>query len=312
MGNGIWNTINKLEKENNFYRWPNPFNAIKQVDVMACNPEFWVRVEFYAKVAAEFWWTNFVPSPIEITRRWVLGKFKCGAKAKTNGRGKMDILPFRNTRVTVAGIASPVLRGLFYWWAANTAWAALDTWSSILNAQANCDADMNMAIIRDGHASIAGIGQGSPAFGQVTWDPNGWAVANICAVGPPAGVREGFASVTLCNVGSLEPIEWECWLQILDSPIVKQSGTLGLDECANIMVGNRWDGNQGVQVVFRSNSDIPAPFGRLECFLNRLVVSYWENDPPDRKYNLFDPYEETPNPFPNCLNRFQSDFNPPT
>jgi len=310
MSSSVWNTVKGEGKELSFWKWPNPFNAIKRIDVMACNPNWLARVEFYTEVALEFFWTNFIPSPSEVLRNWFLGNYDCGKKAKTSLKNRLPKLPGRDPRVVFAEFARPALTGLFYWWAAQTSINALTTFTTILNAQANCEADNNNCIMRDGYSSLGGPAVGTPVFATLTHDPNDWGQPLICAVGPPPGHRWGICNMTFVNTLAAGGIDFDVWLDIDGSPEVRQSFSLGLGEEVSVTVGNSWNNAQGVQPHYEVFSEIPEPFGRLECFMHRLYVWYAADQPPPYPWPLTNPDQPGLSTLPDCLNRFKGDGSP--
>jgi len=57
--------------------WPTPINFELRVRQLACEPTWQAKIELYATGAIWFFWTNLIPSPVEISRNlcsdWWLG-----------------------------------------------------------------------------------------------------------------------------------------------------------------------------------------------------------------------------------------------
>jgi len=61
-----------------YTHWPSPYNFQKNIKVLACQDGWVAEIELYATAAGYFFWSNLVPSPVEITRKLFLGSYKCG------------------------------------------------------------------------------------------------------------------------------------------------------------------------------------------------------------------------------------------
>jgi len=169
-----------------YHAWPNPFrNQVKKLQVLACEDTWQAKVEMYKNAFGFWFWDSFIPSPVELTRKFALGSYKCGfyiPGLKT--RSPLDIV-WRDGRTSrmLLEIARPVTTGLWAMWAAETIWSALSTWSSIQYLMEMCETDRYMAMLRDGDAPLPpGVHQGGPVFGTVMWDPNEWIVEANCTV----------------------------------------------------------------------------------------------------------------------------------
>jgi len=185
----IWENSLKETKESVMHgAWPNPFrNMIKRIDVLACEDTWLAMVEMVGLAAVEFFWTHFVPSPVEITRKVALGSYKCGFFSPIKVKSPIDII-WRDGRTSrmLLQIATPVTTGLFYWWAQDTFRDALSTFHSLQIASEMCDEDENETILRDGSAPMqTNPSLGSPAFATVMWDPKDRAIENDCIIYEP-------------------------------------------------------------------------------------------------------------------------------
>jgi len=213
MTSSIWNDAAGFAKSKKWTHWPNPFNVIRNVRVLACDNDMWVAdIEFYAKFAGEFWWTNFVPSPVEVLRKSFLGNYKCGITKNIPGANLGEIMWGANTQRMIAGIFAPVLNTLFYWWATETAVSALSAWSTLLYEQARCENQDMMAVMRGGHFFSHLEGPGSPAGSTVVKDPFGLCVPADCAISKPSGVTSVTCALTFLSTIS-EPVIVTAWLE---------------------------------------------------------------------------------------------------
>lgn len=305
----IWDRVNSERKELSFWKWPNPFNTIKRIDVLACNPNWLARIEFYTMVQVELFWTNFIPSPSEIIRNWVLGNYACGKKMKVGLKSPIELLPGKGLPVVMAEIARPALTGLFYWWAASTAWTMLDTWQTVINAQAECDADTNSGIMRDASGSLSAPATGTPVGGTTVWDPNNWANDLNYFFEGEQGHWRGYASMVFHNQGEPNGITFRTRINAIAGTSPEwQTYSLGLNEVVNVSL---WGSVQsrGVGVEFEVLSAIPTPFARLFVLSPRFYCWYSPNPFPDVPWNLID--DALPSTYPDCIARVISEFNPP-
>lgn len=165
------------EKVAPYTHWPNPFNgAVKAVNEMACEHTWQATVAFIGVNAASFFYSNFLPSPVEITRKAVFGQYKCGVYfVPHKQKGLLDVIwaDKRAGRVAIE-IAAPLTRGLFYWWAAETAIAALQQWSTMIYQSEVCDPTGRECLIANGQASWGGGSghiEGGPVLYNKIYDP---------------------------------------------------------------------------------------------------------------------------------------------
>jgi len=168
-----------------YHSWPDPFrNTVKKIDVLACEDTWQAKVEMYLSAFGQWFWSSFVPSPVELTRKTLTGSYKCGFYLKTKFRSPLDIV-WRDGSVSqmLMEVFRPVTTGLFYLWAAETAFEAMSTWTSIVYAMERCDLENNECLLRDGLSPMPqGLHSGNSAFMSVIWDPRGWGVINDGAI----------------------------------------------------------------------------------------------------------------------------------
>jgi len=155
---GTLKTPNAADKILKHTAWPNPFrNAVKNIDVLACEHTFQAMVEMYFVGIGSWFFSAFVPSPVELTRKFVAGSYKCGFYHLPGSASPLDII-WRDGRTSRAlmEIASPITTGLFYMWAGETAFSFLNTWTSLIKAQAMCDVSGKECLLSDGAAAFGG------------------------------------------------------------------------------------------------------------------------------------------------------------
>jgi len=170
-----------------YNHWPNPFrNIVQQLDVLACEDTFQARIKMYSSQFGNWFYSSFVPSPVELTRKFATGSYKCGFYLPIRLRSPLDIV-WRDGRTSamLAEVLRPVVTGLFYMWAFDTAFEAIHTWSTIKYAMEMCELDKYECLIRDGHSPMPqGTHEGNSAFAQVIYDPNNWAIPNDGSIAP--------------------------------------------------------------------------------------------------------------------------------
>jgi len=156
--------------------WPNPFdNMVKKIEVLACEDTFQAKLEMLGIGFGNWFWSSFIPSPIELTRKTATGSYKCGFYSKLKFKSPLDII-WRDGRTSkgLGEIIRPVTSGLFYMWAASTAWEAMSTWTSMVYAMEMCEADNRECLLRDGNGTFpVGTTEGNPALYTVMHDPQG-------------------------------------------------------------------------------------------------------------------------------------------
>jgi len=203
-GSSIWNTVKKAAPTS-YSKWPNPFPVIEDIATLSCDDDIYIRIKMYAGVWAHWWFDNFVPSPIEITRKVVSGGYKCGFYLPVKVRSPLDII-WQDGRTSKAllQISRPLTTGLFALWATQTAWSAMDTASSLFILAQSCDQEPRSAVMGQGHAFFPASSQdGTAVFWTVFWDPE-----DKCDPAPggirfePGGVQASWFGY-LVNTGAL-------------------------------------------------------------------------------------------------------------
>lgn len=179
----VWDTISGYSsKAINFNHWPQPFNFLRNAKVLMCNQDYWLaEFEFAFDLLADFFWTNLVPSPREIERKVFTGGYRCGFYLDVGIKSPLEIVFGNGTSRMVGEIAAPFARGLFYWWAAETAIDAFALWQTVMFPQLLCDPFVGVVLRSNDRATIApGHAEGSPGLGNLLYDPLG-----ICGPSQP-------------------------------------------------------------------------------------------------------------------------------
>lgn len=211
-----------------YHSWPNPFrNAVKRIDVLACEDTWQAKVEMYVAAFGSWFWSSFVPSPVELTRKTLTGSYKCGFYMKTKFRSPLDIV-WKDGRTSqmLMEVLRPIATGLFYLWAAETTFEAMSTWSSITYAMERCELENNECLLRDGLSPMPqGLHSGNSAFMSAIWDPRSWGVLPDGAIDCGESYR-----VTVFACGYIQPeghaIE-DCKIELLNGTEVLAVDRLG-------------------------------------------------------------------------------------
>lgn len=159
---GAWDEF----KDRGFKSWPNPFDGMmKDIQVLACQDTWQARVKMYGITFADWFWTNIVPSPVEITRKTITGSYKCGFYFNTKWGSPVDI-PWEDSAVSemLLEITNPAVTALFFIWAGETAFDAVSRAQSIAYAMEKCDDDGLECLLMDGlgEAFAGGAPNGTP------------------------------------------------------------------------------------------------------------------------------------------------------
>jgi len=153
-------------KDRGFRSWPNPFDGmLKDIDVLACQDTFQAKIKMVGIEFANWFWTNIVPSPVEITRKTITGSYKCGFYLNTKWGSPVDI-PWEDAGVSemLLEITSPAVQALFFMWATESTFDAVSRAQSIVYAMEKCGADRDECLLMDGlgEAFAGGAPNGTP------------------------------------------------------------------------------------------------------------------------------------------------------
>jgi len=162
-------------KDRGFRSWPNPFDGmVKDIKVLACQDSFQAQVTMYGTAFANWFWTNVVPSPIEITRKTLTGGYKCGFYFGVEWGSPIDVV-WKDEKIgqMLLEISKPFTTTLFYMWAASSLLSGLATWQSLMYAMARCGVDHDECLLVDGSGEYfaGGASLGTPGFYSTLQDP---------------------------------------------------------------------------------------------------------------------------------------------
>jgi len=120
-------------------RWPGAPNYVLERDIWACETGWYAYLKFSEYALLNFFWTSFIPSHVEIERKVLLGSYKCGFYFLPKFKSPLSLIIGEDGVSVIAKFARPLTTVLFWWWAAETAWSALDTAQTILYKEQFCD-----------------------------------------------------------------------------------------------------------------------------------------------------------------------------
>jgi len=241
--------------------WPNPFrNAVKNIDQLACEHTYQAMIEMYFYGFGNWAWSAFVPSPVELTRKFVAGSYKCGFYLLPEIASPLDIV-WRDARTSkvLAEIAGPLTKGLFYMWAGQTLLSFMSTWSSLVHVQEMCDAVGNECLLENGAAAFGGGTHhelGDVGLYGVIYDPQNRYPA---LGGGPEPLIDGSVGATACGqvVMALSTAHnAHVWIYAGQDGQGQSLGTIGPGEVASFSVSFAGNIQAGQPVVVRFEADI--------------------------------------------------------
>jgi len=118
--------------------WPTPYNFQTKITQLACEPTWQAKIELYATGFAWWFWTNIVPSPVEITRKVLLDSYKCGFYLPIKVKSPLQFFIGKGGVTFLAELARPITTFAFYWWVASSIFAALDTYHTVQILEEEC------------------------------------------------------------------------------------------------------------------------------------------------------------------------------
>jgi len=173
LGKGVAAGELKEFKKNGYKRWPDPFrNAVKSIEVLACQDTWQARIEMFAIGMGQWAWSAFIPQPTEILRKTLAGSYKCGFYFGLKWGSPLNLLPGGDAGTAFGEIFRPVSTGLFYIWAGSTFFSGLNTWQSLVYQMDMCDLTHDEILLATGTGDLYGFTPaGSPGFYTELWDP---------------------------------------------------------------------------------------------------------------------------------------------
>jgi len=144
--------------------WPNPVNYMVDFQELACQDNWQAYLKFAVAELAFYGWSTFVPSPAEIVRDTFLGHYQCGFYFGPNFKSPLTIFLDEGGVEMIAEFARPFTKILFWWWLAESAYAAYQTFQTILHKQEYCPIDKGACLLSDGKDEVAGPNDSGTAF----------------------------------------------------------------------------------------------------------------------------------------------------
>jgi len=179
-----------------FNHWPAPANWIKQIRTLACNQEsFTFQIDFAFPIAAHYFWSNLLPSPREVERKFFLGGYRCGFYIDVKVKSPLEVIWGAKTARVIAEIARPFVTPLFYFWVVTSTVEALASWQTLLYPQLVCTPSLGDGQRRDDIAPLgAGETHGVPGLGTWQYDFKGFMSLTTASVTLPPGYWHVYAA----------------------------------------------------------------------------------------------------------------------
>jgi len=168
----VWDKVSQGPSKQ-WTHWPNPFPFLRDFKVLACEQEFIFQATFWGLVALRWFWSNFIPSPVELTRKTVSGGYKCGFYMTDGFGSPLDLIwEDKSVSKAVLQISGPFTETLFYLWAAQTSFSGLQSAQHAILAAERCNADKNEVILFAGGGDFNFSPEsGAPVGFSVAYDP---------------------------------------------------------------------------------------------------------------------------------------------
>jgi len=153
--------------------WPSPYNFQAHITQLACEPTWQAKVELYATGFAWWFWSNLVPSPVELTRKLFLGGYKCGFYLPIRFKSPLTFFIGQGGVTFLAELIRPVTTFFFYWWLASSLFAALDTYHTVQMLEDECQNEGFFTLLGGAETSVNSSGDYEGVGMQVLSDPFG-------------------------------------------------------------------------------------------------------------------------------------------
>jgi len=180
----VWESMkNQTAKVAGWNRWPAPHNWITDIKVLVCNQDTVImQIKLAFALAAEMFWTSFVPSPREVERKFFTGGYRCGFYLDVKFKSPVEIIFGRGTSTVIAEVARPFATGLFYFWLQQTAITALSSFTTLIYPMLYCEDGIGDGLRRGDRGSISqGSQEGCPGLGVYMFDR--WGFMNLTDAG---------------------------------------------------------------------------------------------------------------------------------
>jgi len=276
-------------------RWPNPFtNMVRDIEVIACEDTFQAKIKMYGSEFGDWFFSQIVPSPVEIFRKTMTGGYKCGFYIPLKIRSPLDIVwKDKIASKLLAEVHRPVLTGFFFIWAAETVLDALSRWQTLQYAMQMCEADRRECLMMGGKSPLAiGHNDGGAALSTVLWDPLNIAQETDTAINvqEPVAITMnafGFLVSDGCTINNAEVYMFANGVEVANQSL----GSVGPGQVVPFSLAI--SGNYGVGTVQPrirgdvTGSALAPPVFRVDRFTGRLhapAVPHYgnlpSNDPP--------------------------------
>lgn len=285
------------KKKGYFPRWPDPFaNQVQNIEVLACEGE-WLAAITMANDGFGAWaFSNLLPQPSEITRKWILGGYRCGFFLTGRRKSPLDVvwraqgkkgviaMSAKGARKFLARLAFGPLSSTFFFWGAQTYWEALATWHTLTYAADKCDKDGNEAIATSAITPLAfEEGSGQVGIHDIIYDPHGLFNALSGSITVPPGQTWTYASYgEFLNLnGKLRDVE--VWVNdsVSGQQFGNQTASLSATDGAAVFDLGPFAFQGPAQVSTRFTYTQPGHSGPLHSGIriSRAIASIFPTDP---------------------------------
>jgi len=193
----VWETVkHEGKKIAGFNHWPNPVDWVTDIKVLVCNQDTWIaEINLFAALAAKWFWTNVIPGPRELERKFMTGGYRCGFYIDVKVKSPISIIFGEGTGRVIAEIAGPVATAFFWIWAEQASIEALSAWQTLLYPQEFCQDHIGDGLRRADHGVLGqGHWEGVPGLGVFVFDAYEYLSLGAALVSLPAGYWSVYAA----------------------------------------------------------------------------------------------------------------------
>lgn len=207
VGTGGQATWGRFQKRLGTKKWPrfaNFFPWVKNAIVLSCSPNLLVKFELATDLIGHWWFSNFVPQPSEIVRKFLTGKMKHGYFFLPDTPSPLDII-WTNSEASelLAELTGPLVTGFYYMWLMQTSITAMNTFALLPLLFAGCPDNLDDTYLAEGNASFAGNPfHGAAVFYDVIQDAHNRYQDPGATVLLPVGPANSFAAGTFFALGN--------------------------------------------------------------------------------------------------------------
>lgn len=186
----VWEKMETLgRRAPSWNRWPPLHNWVKDIRTLVCDDQtMLVQVKLAFALSMEMFFTNFLPSPREVERKFFTGGYRCGHILNVPLKSPVEILFGKGTNTIIAEIARPAVTALYYFWLQQTTITALSMFTTLIYPMAFCEENIGDAYRRNDRASLGGGHiEGVPGLGVLIFDYYDICTANAAIASFPPG-----------------------------------------------------------------------------------------------------------------------------